>query len=194
MGDKLPRGLYALLDDSLVPPGELPAFAAKVAKVAAVAQVRLKSLRDRDALALIRQVKAALDARNVPLIVNDRADLALICKAAGVHLGDDDLPVAEARKILGPQALIGRTCRNLAHIAAAKEQGADHAGVGPVFVTTTKSVEAPRLGLEGLREVCSASPLPVVAIAGIGPSTFDAVLSAGAHCAAVGSLLPGFLK
>lgn len=194
MGDKLPRGLYALLDDSLVPPGELPAWAERVSGVCAVAQLRLKSLRDREALALILAVKRLLDARKVPLIVNDRVDLALISKAAGVHLGDDDLPVAEARKILGPGALIGRTCRNLAHLAQAKEQGADHAGVGPVFATKTKTVDAPLLQLQGLRDVCAASPLPVVAIAGIGPDTFDDVLEAGAHCAAVGSLLPGFLK
>src|SRR5689334_5756868 len=103
MRDKLPRGLYALYDDS---------FPQRVADVAAAGaptvQLRLKATGDRDALKLARELKGRVPV----LVINDRVDLALLA-GCGVHLGQDDLPVAEARRVLGPDALIGATCRTL---------------------------------------------------------------------------------
>lgn len=186
MGDKLPRGLYALLDDGVRPGLDLRAAArAVIAGGAGVLQLRLKHHSDRDALALARDVVAL----GTPVIVNDRVDLALLSGAAGVHLGDDDLPVAAARRVLGPTALIGATTRDLAGIRRAAAEGADHVGLGPVFVTATKRVPHPPLGLDGLAAIARESPLPIVAIAGITEATIGAVARAGAHCAAVASAL-----
>lgn len=188
MGDKLPRGLYALLDDSVRPDLDLRAAARAVfAGGAGVVQLRLKRHSDRDALALARDVVALAAATRARVLVNDRVDLALLSGAHGVHLGDDDLPVAAARALLGPDALIGATTRSLAGIRAAADAGADHVGLGPVFATSTKPVPHALLGLDGLAQIANASPLPVVAIAGITLQNVGAVARAGARAAAVAS-------
>ena len=193
MGDKLPlpRGLYALLDDSLLPLERLAEAAAAVARAGCrVLQLRLERTADRPALALARRVVEAVGERAV-VIVNDRVDLALLAGAHGAHLGADDLPLPLARR-LAPGLLLGATCRTVDEVRRAKDEGADYAGVGPVFATSTKVVSAPLLGLAGLRAICQASPLPVVAIAGIGLGRIAEVARAGAHGAAVGSdLLAG---
>jgi thiamine-phosphate pyrophosphorylase len=181
MADKLPRGLYALYDDAS-PQRVLEA----VRGGAQLVQLRLKHTPDRDALALARALKP-----HVPvLVINDRVDLALL-SGCGVHLGDEDLPVAEARRVLGPHALIGATCRDLAAIDRAKAYGADYAGVGPVFASRTKSLPVPLLGAAGLAAICAKSPLPVVAISGIDETNIAAVARAGAHAAAVSAAVFG---
>ncbi len=185
MANKLPRGLYALLDDSVRPGLDLvDAARAVVAGGAGVIQLRLKRHGDRAALALCR---AVVQASTAVVIINDRVDLAMLSGAGGVHLGDDDLPVAEARRLLGPDALIGMTTRSLSMIRTAAAQGADHVGLGPIFSTSTKSVPHARVGLDGLRAIAADSPLPIVAIAGIGLENIGSVARAGAHCAAVAS-------
>lgn len=184
----LKPGLYALLDDSVRP--ELPMFDKARAVIAAgvpTLQLRLEQTADRPALELIIRVMEI--CQDTTVIVNDRVDLALAGRAHGVHLGADDLPVRVARKLLGPTALIGATTRTLADIVAAKEQGADHVGLGPIFATTTKHVDHAPLGLEGFAQICARSPLPVVGIAGITLETIGAVAAAGAHCAAVAGAL-----
>ena len=189
MPHKLPRGLYALVDDSVRP--ELPVLEKARAVIAAgvgVLQLRLEQTADRPALEIIRAVMAM--AGSTVVIVNDRVDLALAGGATGVHLGADDLPVAVARRLLGPEALIGATTRTLSAIRAAKEQGADHVGLGPIFQTTTKQVAAPALGIEAFAAIVREAPLPVVGIAGISLETIGAVAKAGAWNAAVaGDLL-----
>ncbi len=191
MANKLPRGLYALLDDSVRPGLDLALAArAVIAGGAGVLQLRLKRVEDRAALAICRDVVALAKPSQTVVIVNDRVDLALLSGASGVHLGEDDLPVAEARRLLGPAAFIGATTRTLAMIREAAAQGADHVGLGPIFSTSTKSVPHPLLGLAGLKAIAAQSPLPIVAIAGIRLSNIQAVALAGAHCAAVaGGLL-----
>jgi thiamine-phosphate pyrophosphorylase len=106
-----------------------------------------------------------------------------------VHLGEDDLPVRQARGLLGPHALIGATTRSLAQIQQAAAEGADHVGLGPIFPTSTKPVPHPLLGLEGLARIAAQSPLPIVAIAGLRLENLQAVARAGAHCAAVARAL-----
>ncbi|MFO0595958.1 MAG: thiamine phosphate synthase [Myxococcaceae bacterium] len=183
----LPTGLYALVDDSLRPAAELlEVVRALVRAEVRVLQLRLELTPDRPALELVRQA-VAVAGSHTAVIVNDRVDLALAAGAAGVHLGDDDLPVDVARRLLGPGALIGATTRSLAEIERAKAQGADHVGLGPIFTTTTKQLAHPPLGLEGFAAICARSPLPVVGIAGITVETIGAVAKAGAHAAAVGS-------
>lgn len=179
MAHKLPKGVYALYDDSY-PERVLAAVGAGVHAV----QLRLKHLGDRDALALARRLVPHVPA----LIVNDRVDLALLA-GCGVHLGAEDLPVAEARKILGPDALIGATCRCLEDIERAARDGADHVGLGPVFASRLKPLPYPLLGAAGLAEICRKSPLPVVAISGIDETNVASVAKAGAHAAAVSSAL-----
>ncbi len=186
MALKLPRGLYAVIDDGVRPEVPVPQKARWALEGgAAVLQLRLEQTSDRVALAWIREVVGV--AGSVPVIVNDRVDLCLVGQAAGVHLGDDDLPVDVARRLLGPEALIGMTTRDLDGLARAKALGADHAGLGPIFPTSTKQVNAPLLGLERFAALAAASPLPIVGIAGITLETIGGVARAGAHCAAVAS-------
>ncbi len=187
MAHKLPRGLYALIDDAVGPSRSVPEKARLAIEGGAqVVQLRLEHTGDRQALLWIREVVAASQAR-VPVIINDRVDLCMLGQAQGVHLGDDDLPVAVARRLLGPDALIGRTTRGLVDIREALSQGADHVGLGPIFATTTKVLAAAPLGLEQFATIVRDSPLPVVGIAGITLSTIGEVARAGARCAAVAS-------
>ena len=191
MGDKpagLPRGLYALLDDSIRPGLDLLAAARAVIEGGAgVLQLRLKHHSDRSALALCHRVVALARPLGARVLVNDRVDLALLSGADGVHLGEEDLPVAQARALLGPSALIGATTRSLAQIQAAAADGADHVGLGPIFATSTKAVPHPLLGIAGLAQIAALSPLPIVAIAGLRLENLNAVARAGAWCGAVGS-------
>ncbi|MEW5737285.1 MAG: thiamine phosphate synthase [Myxococcota bacterium] len=188
---KLPRGLYALIDDSVR--AELPVVEKARAALeggAPVLQLRLENTADRPALQAIREVVALARERDARVIVNDRVDLCLAGSADGVHLGGDDLPCDVARRLLGEGALIGVTTRSLADIERAKAAGADHVGLGPIFVTSTKDVDHPPLGVDRFAQIARASPLPVVGIAGITLETIAAVARAGARCAAVaGDLL-----
>jgi len=187
-GARLARlaGLYAIVcDDEPVARAE-----AAIAGGAGVVQVRLKRAAAGEVLEVARRVVATSRARAL-VLVNDRADLALLADADGVHLGAGDLPVEEARRLLGPDLLVGRTARTLADARAALADGADHVGFGPVFPSATKPLpDAPR-GLEALREVCAALPAPVVAISGIELSNVARVAAAGAACAAVIGALGG---
>lgn len=183
---KLPRGLYGLVDDGVRAELPVPRKAAAVIEGGArVLQLRLERTTDRLALPIIREVVELARAREVVVIVNDRVDLALLGGAHGVHLGADDLPVDEARRLLGKEALIGATCRTLADIETAMAGGADHVGLGPIFATRTKDVAHAPLGLEAFATIARASPLPVVGIAGVSLSTIGEVAKAGAWCAAV---------
>ncbi|MBL8952785.1 MAG: thiamine phosphate synthase [Myxococcaceae bacterium] len=181
MTNKLPRGLYALYDDSF------PLAVVEVARAGALTvQLRLKNTSDRDALALAQELKA-----HVPvLVLNDRVDLALLA-GCGVHVGENDLPVREARRVLGPGALVGATCRTLDDVERAARDGADYAGVGPVFKSRLKTLGVPLLGAAGLAAICEKSPLPIVAISGIDETNLDVVAKAGAHAAAVSSAIFG---
>jgi thiamine-phosphate pyrophosphorylase len=176
-------GLYALLDESLFQGRDPVALArAAVSGGACAVQLRLKSTPDRQALALARALKPFVPT----LIVNDRVDLALLA-GCGVHLGAEDLPVAEARRLLGAHARIGATCRTLADIEQAKRDGADHVGLGPVFASGTKPLPHALLGVKGLEAIARASPLPIVAISGITLENVGAVAKTGVACAAIGS-------
>ena len=191
-------GLYALVGDASSggAPGE--AAADPVAQAAAaldggarIIQVRIKAAPPGQVLEAARRV-VALAAGRALVIVNDRADLAALAGADGVHLGDDDLPVAEARAVVGPGLLVGRSTRTLADGLAALAAGADHVGFGPVFTTATKAIEAAPRGLAMLREVAAGLPAPVVAIGGIGLDSIGAVAGAGAAAAAViGAIFDG---
>ncbi len=174
------RGLYAIVGDA-DPVGEA---SAAIDGGAGVVQVRMKLSSSGIVLAATRRIVERASGRAL-VIVDDRPDLALLAGADGVHLGDEDLPVAEARTLLGPDLLIGRTCRTLEDMLAAARAGADHVGYGPMFTTRSKKVDAEPRGLSGLTAVCAGSPLPVVAIGGITAESIREVAAAGAAAAAV---------
>jgi thiamine-phosphate pyrophosphorylase len=121
---------------------------------------------------------------NAAFIVNDHPDIAMAVDADGVHLGQDDLPIEEARKLMGGRRIIGISTHSVEQASAAQSAGADYVGFGPVFTTKTKDA-GPRQGIEGLRQVRKAVTLPVIAIGGINVGNLDEVLRAGADGVAV---------
>lgn len=128
--------------------------------------------------------------RSVRVIINDRADIALATKADGVHLGQDDLPVNAARRILGNDAIIGYSTHNLPQVELALTLPIDYLAIGPIFATTSKTDTEPIVGLDGLRSVARlAKSLPIVAIGGITLQNAHAVIDAGASSVAVISAL-----
>jgi thiamine-phosphate pyrophosphorylase len=145
-------------------------------------QVRAKGLTDVDLLRLTQAVIDAVRPHGATVVVNDRLDVALAAGADGVHLGRDDLPVATARR-LAPGLLVGATCRDRSQAEAAARDGADYAGFGPVFATSSKPGLPAPLGLAAV--TAAAGVLPLVAIGGIGPCTARAAREAGAHGVAV---------
>jgi thiamine-phosphate pyrophosphorylase len=171
------RGIYALIRS----PSEAEAALAGGSRVL---QVRVKDAPAGEVLEIARRCVALARGRAL-VIVNDRADLALLSRADGVHVGDEDLPVAETRKLVGPDLLVGRTCRTLEEAEAAILQGADHVGYGPIFPSRTKPLALPPRGIPALAAVCARLPAPVVAISGIELSNVAEVARAGAACAAV---------
>src|ERR1051326_4379783 len=179
--EPLPR-LYAIADASFGDP-------VAVARQLFDGGARLVQLRNKKAGAreLLEQVAAVLgfapdDAR---VIVNDRVDVALVSHAHGVHLGQDDLSVQQARAILGPDAIIGFSTHNLPQAVAVINSASDYVAVGSVFPTTSKENPDPIVGLERLAEICRAVKKPVVAIGGITLDRAADVFAAGANSVAV---------
>jgi thiamine-phosphate pyrophosphorylase len=127
----------------------------------------------------------------VPLIVNDRLDVALACGASGVHLGQGDLPVPAVRRILGPGGKIGVSVNTPGEARRAEREGADYVGAGPAFATATKETDLPVLGPEGIAGIRRAVGVPVVAIGGIGAANAAAMARAGADGIAVVSAILG---
>lgn len=147
-------------------------------------QYRAKTASSAEMYAEALQLKALCDSFNVPLIINDRLDIAMAVGAAGVHLGQDDLPCAVARKLLGEDYIIGVSAHNPAEAAEALQSGADYLGCGAVFGTATKA-DVKKLGTEGLAAICKAKGLPVVGIGGVTADNYREVRAAGADGAAI---------
>lgn len=147
-------------------------------------QYRAKTASSAEMYAEALQLKALCDSFNVPLIINDRLDIAMAVGAAGVHLGQDDLPCAAARKLLGEDYIIGVSAHNPAEAAEALQSGADYLGCGAVFGTATKA-DVKKLGTEGLAAICKAKGLPVVGIGGVTADNYREVRAAGADGAAI---------
>lgn len=147
-------------------------------------QYRAKTASSAEMYAEALQLKALCDSFNVPLIINDRLDIAMAVGAAGVHLGQDDLPCAAARKLLGEDYIIGVSAHNPAEAKAALQSGADYLGCGAVFGTATKA-DVKKLGTEGLEAICKAKGLPVVGIGGVTADNYREVRAAGADGAAI---------
>ena len=152
-------------------------------------QLREKSCGTREFIEEARALVAVLRDAGVPLIVNDRVDVALAAGAAGVHLGQRDMALADARRLGPPGWIIGISAESVEDAIRAEREGADYIGVSPVFATPTKTDTAPPLGLEGLRAIRAAVKIPLVAIGGIHAGNAREVIRAGADGLAVVSAI-----
>lgn len=142
-------------------------------------QLRDKQASNAELIEQGRALKALLAGTGVPLIVNDRLEVAAAIDADGLHLGQSDASVSDARELLGAEAILGLSVQTAAQLSAPEVSLVDYLGVGPVFATATKPDHSPPLGLEGLTAICAASPLPVVAIGGLRAEHAAAVWRAG---------------
>ena len=154
-----------------------------------VVQLREKDISTRDFLAEALEVKKVLKNKNIPLIINDRIDIALAADADGVHLGNNDMPIEYARKILPTGKIIGLSAESVEDAIAADRKGADYIGVSPVFTTPTKPELETGLGLKGLRQIRMVTRLPLVAIGGLNISNAEEVIQNGADGIAVVSAI-----
>lgn len=152
-------------------------------------QLREKLLNTRDFFAQALLLKELLAPHGIPLVINDRIDVALACGAQGVHLGQGDMPVAQARRLLPPDVFIGWSVETMEDVARSDSLSVDYLGVSPIHATPTKTDTQTPWGLDGLRQVRSATALPLVAIGGIHAGNARAVLAAGADGLAVVSAL-----
>jgi len=135
-------------------------------------QIREKERTTREYLALAKKVHALTLQYGVPLIVDDRLDVAMAVDAEGVHLGQSDMPVATARKLWGQEKIIGATAKTVEQAQEAYNQGADYLGVGAIYPTTTK-VKTVLTSVDTLRDICKAVPIPVNAIGGLNKENID---------------------
>ena len=143
-----------------------------------IVQLREKNLTTNQYYQLAKQVKEITDAYQVPLIIDDRLDVCLAVDAAGLHIGDDELPVSVARQVLGPDKILGVTAKTVKRALEAEEGGADYLGTGAIFPTTTKE-NAPITQISTLKTICQTVAIPVVAIGGLTSENIDQLIGTG---------------
>jgi thiamine-phosphate pyrophosphorylase len=148
-------------------------------------QLREKDISSREFFHLALEILKVTRAHHIPLIINDRLDIALAAGAEGVHLGQDDLPCSEARRIGGRDLIIGVSAHTSAEALLAEKDGADYLGAGAVFPTGSKADVSALIGVEGLKSIAEAVKIPVIGIGGIGPKNAGAVMKTGAAGIAV---------
>lgn len=182
--------LYLVTDQSLTRGRPLAdVVAASVQGGVTCVQLRDKQCDTRAFVAQAMLLKTLLAPHGVPLVINDRIDVALACGAEGVHLGQSDMPVHAARRLLPPQVFIGWSVETADEVAQSAQLPVDYLGVSPVFATPTKTDTKTPWGLEGLRQVRLATALPLVAIGGIHAGNAQLLMQAGADGLAVVSAL-----
>ena len=143
-----------------------------------IIQLREKNLTTNQYYHLAKQVKEITDAYQVPLIIDDRLDICLAVDAAGLHIGDDELPVSVARQVLGPEKILGVTAKTVKRALEAETSGADYLGTGAIFPTTTKE-NAPITLISTLKTICQTVAIPVVAIGGLTSENIDQLIDTG---------------
>ena len=143
-----------------------------------IVQLREKNITTNQYYQLAKQVKEITDAYQVPLIIDDRLDVCLAVDAAGLHIGDDELPVSIARQVLGPDKILGVTAKTVERALEAEESGADYLGTGAIFPTTTKE-NAPITLISTLKTICQRVAIPVVAIGGLTSENIDQLIDTG---------------
>jgi len=184
--------LYLVADAEFASGRDLvPLIEAAVRGGVTVVQLRAKGYPYSDFLDLGRRTAAVLRKRRIPLLINDRVDVAMSCRAAGVHLGQDDMPLAFVRRVLAKGTVIGISVNTPEEAMEAERRGADYVGAGPVYPTATKMTDLPVLGPEGIRRIKAGLRIPLVAIGGITEENVRAVREAGADGIAVASAILG---
>lgn len=143
-----------------------------------IVQLREKNLTTNQYYQLAKQVKEITDVYQIPLIIDDRLDVCLAVDAAGLHIGDDELPVSVARQVLGPDKILGVTAKTVKRALEAEESGADYLGTGAIFPTTTKE-NAPITLISTLKTICQRVAIPVVAIGGLTSENIDQLIDTG---------------
>ena len=143
-----------------------------------IVQLREKNITTNQYYQLAKQVKEITDAYQVPLIIDDRLDVCLAVDAAGLHIGDDELPVSVARQVLGSEKILGVTAKTVKRALEAEEGGPDYLGTGAIFPTTTKE-NAPITLISTLKTICQAVAIPVVAIGGLTSENIDQLIGTG---------------
>lgn len=143
-----------------------------------IVQLREKNLTTNQYYQLAKEVKEITDDYQVPLIIDDRLDVCLAVDAAGLHIGDDELPVSVARQVLGPDKILGVTAKTVKRALEAEEGGADYLGTGAIFPTTTKE-NAPITLISTLKAICQRVAIPVVAIGGLTSENIDQLVDTG---------------
>jgi len=184
------RGLYLVTDRGLC--GQKPledVIMRAVRGGVAYVQLREKEISTRICVEEAQKIKKLLEPYKIPLIINDRVDVALACGAEGVHIGQDDMPYATVRSLMGKKAIIGLSVETWEDVEESQYLDVDYIGVSPVFVTPTKTDTKVAWGLDGLAKIKSFSRHPIVAIGGINESNAADVIKAGAECLAVVSAI-----
>jgi len=184
------RGLYLVTDRDLCGGRSLEDVVLQSVKggVSCV-QLREKNISTRLFVSEAQRIKKLLEPYQIPLIINDRIDVALACGAEGVHIGQEDMPYAIARKLMGRKAIIGLSVETWEDVEDSRKLDVDYIGVSPVFATPTKTDTKGAWGLEGLAKIKKFSRHPVVAIGGLNESNVRETVLAGADCVAVVSAL-----
>ncbi|MBQ2614691.1 MAG: thiamine phosphate synthase [Clostridia bacterium] len=176
---KFNSSLYLVTDSSLMEETDfLQRVEAALEGGVTLLQLREKQRTTREYLTLAQKVHALARRYGVPLLIDDRVDIALAMDADGVHLGQTDLPIAMARKLLGKDKLIGATAKTVAQAQEAYEQGADYLGVGAIYPTTTK-VQTTLTSIQTLKEICRELPIPVNAIGGLNKENMEVLRGCG---------------
>jgi thiamine-phosphate pyrophosphorylase len=182
--------LYLVTDRPLARGRHLAAVVRSAVKGGAtVVQIREKDVKTRDYVALAAELKRILDALDIPLIVNDRVDVALACGADGVHVGQDDMPCDVVRRLVGDDMIIGVSVSSPDEARRAATEGASYLGVSPIFATPTKKDTPAATGLDGLAAIRVVTELPLIAIGGLSATNAADVVAAGADGIAVVSAL-----
>lgn len=185
--------LYLVLDPDLCggPAGMVSTAVQAARNGATVVQLRAPNWKKRQWLETARELKAALAPYGIPLIINDHIDVALAVDAEGVHIGQDDMPVAETRRLIGPDKILGLSISSAAELATVPAAGVDYLGIGPVYPTGTKADAGEATGVPLFAELVAATELPVVAIGGIHRENCAPLFVAGTDGVAVISAICG---
>ena len=184
------HGLYFVTDRGLCGNKPLEEVVIEAVKGgAAYVQLREKDVSTGFFLEEAKRIKILLEQYRVPLIINDRVDVALACGAEGVHIGQEDMPYEIVRKLMGQKAIIGLSVETWEDVKASQKMDVNYIGVSPVFSTPTKTDTKGAWGLEGLAKIKAFSRHPLVAIGGINESNVSEVVKAGADCIAVVSAI-----
>lgn len=171
-------GLYVIITNPTLPYSQIAEIC--VRQNIGMLQLRQKELPDRELLAVAKLLKSITKGSQTKLVINDRPDIALLSDADALHLGQDDIHILEARKIVGQDFPIGLSTHSFEQAQAALAHNPAYIGFGPVYHTTTKKIADPTVGCQLLSQVVQMSQVPVVAIGGIFPENIDTIIDAGA--------------